>query len=76
MTKEGREKDVVAVLLAVPHQSRKTPWYFRKRLLVSPEKFRGYDDLTYDKDADRIITRKGCIVFKTWLSSISLLAPV
>lgn len=70
MTKVGRRKDEVVVLLVVPHESRKTPWFYRKRLLVSYEKFRDYDDLTYDKDADRIITRKGSIVFKAWLSRI------
>jgi len=70
MTKEGRKKDVVAVFVVVPHQSRKTPQYFRKRLLITQEKFRHYDELTYDKDADRIITRKGHIVYKAWLSRI------
>lgn len=70
MTKEERMRDEVAVLLVIPHQSRKTPKYFKKRLLVSDEKFRDYDELTYDKDADQIITRKGCIVYKAWLSRI------
>jgi hypothetical protein len=70
MKKREKERSHIAVLVVIPHQSAYTPRYFRRRLLISKDAFRKYHELTYDKDADRIITIKGRIVFKAWLSRI------
>lgn len=70
MRKIAKKKDAVSVLVVIPHQSRKTPASFKRRLLVSKDEFNHYDELTYDKDADRIITRKGRIIYKAWLARI------